>query len=425
MALLIKGGRLICPKNKIDGIFDILIEKQKIISIQKEIKTEGVRSIDARGKIVSPGLVDIHTHLRIPGREDEETLYTGSLAAGKGGFTTVLCMPNTSPPIDNRMTVSGILDEARKIDLVNILVCGTITKRREGKEISDFGELKEAGCVAVSDDGEPVKDSSVMRRAIEYAKMPSLLVISHCEDKDLSSYGCIHEDKISTILGLRPIPEIAETIFVAREIELSRYLNSHIHLSHISLARSIELIRRAKEEKISISCDTCPHYFTLTNESTKTYDTNTKVNPPLRTEKDKEAIKRALKEGIIDCISTDHAPHTQAEKELEFEKAPFGVIGLETALSLGITELVEKGILGLSQLIEKMSLNPARLLGLKNKGSLSEGSDADIVIFDPNKEWIVKKEEILSKSKNSPFIGWKLRGVVEHTICRGKIVYKG
>jgi len=424
MSLLIKGGRLICPKNKIDQICDILIERQKIISIQKEIKKEGIKAIDAKDKIVIPGLIDIHTHLRVPGREDEETLYTASQAAAKGGFTTVLCMPNTDPTIDNRMTASGILDEARRLDLINIIPCGAITKGRKGEEISDFGELKSAGCLALSDDGNPVENTSVMRRAIEYAKMFGLLVISHCEDKDLSLTGSVHEDRVSTLLGLRPIPEIAESIFVAREIELARYLNSPVHLCHISLARSVELIQRAKEENISISCDTCPHYFTLTNEACKTYDTNTKVNPPLRTEKDREVIKKALKDGIIDCISTDHAPHTQAEKESEFESAPFGIIGLETALSLGITELIEKGILGWSQLIEEMSLNPAKILGLKDKGSLSEGADADIVIINPNKEWIVKKEDFLSKSKNSPFIGWKLKGEVLYTVYQGKVVYK-
>jgi len=359
MSLLIKNGRIIDPANKVDCISDLLIEKGKVAKIESQIKLQDVtKVIEAKDKIVIPGLIDMHTHLRQPGRDDEETILSGSRAAVKGGFTTILCMANTSPVIDNASVVRWIIKEAESVGLLNIIPVGAVTKGLEGKELAELGELKDAGCLAISDDGRPVKNAQLMRRALEYAKMLGLLLISHCEDVDLSQDGLADESLISTVSGLGGIPQIAETIFVAREIELARFLNAKIHLAHITTQRSVELIQRAKKEGISITAETCPHYFTLTHEAIREFDTNTKVNPPLRSKEDVEAIKKGLSEGIIDCIATDHAPHNQAEKELEFYAAPSGIIGLETALSLAIGELLDNKVMTWPELVRKMSSTP-------------------------------------------------------------------
>lgn len=425
MKILIKSGHVVDPVNKIDAEMDILIEDGKIEAVSKNIKTAAAEVIDAKGKIVTPGLIDMHAHLREPGREDEETLLTASKAAVKGGFSSICAMPNTTPPADNQGVVGFISSEGKRIGLSNIYVIGTITKGRQGQELAEFGELKTAGVVALSDDGSSVENSEIMRRALEYAGMYNLPIIAHCEDKTLSKDGVMNEGFISTLLGLRGIPAISESARVARELELCAMTKGKLHIAHVSTKRSVELIRDAKKRGLTVTCETCPHYFTLTDEAVKQsgFDTNTKMNPPLRAQEDREAVKQALRDGTIDCIATDHAPHTEDEKDTDFDTAPFGIIGLETALSLVIMELLDKKILNWAGLVEKMSINPSRILGL-NKGTLSKASDADIAIIDPNKEWQVTKDTLESKSKNTPFLGRTLKGMAVAVITEGRVVYK-
>jgi len=403
---------------------DILLERGVIAKIATTINAQPTDVVEASGKFVLPGLIDLHVHLRQPGGEDKETIETGSRAAAKGGFTTIFCMPNTDPVIDNAMIVEAIIKEAKRVGLVNVFPVGAISRGQKGQELTDMFELKEAGCLALSDDGRAVGNAQLMRLALEYAKMAGLLLIEHCEDPTLSHCRVMNEGMNSTLLGLKGIPGAAETVIVGRDIELAHYLKTKIHLAHISLKRSVELIRWAKAQAIGVTAEATPHHFTLTDDMVKSFDTKTKVNPPLRTPEDVEALKEALKDGTIDCIASDHAPHTEEEKEFEYDQAPFGMIGLETALGLAVTELVEKKYLTWPQLVEKMSTRPARIVGLANKGEIQEGKDADMTIVDPQKEWVVKKEEFASKSKNSPFIGRKLKGCVVATICGGKVVYQ-
>lgn len=424
MSLLIKGGRVIDPATNTDSKLDILIKGTKISSLGKNLKTKDItRVIDAQGKIVIPGLIDLHAHLRQPGREDKETIETASHAAAKGGFTTVLAMPNTSPVADNEGVIEFIISLNRKVRMINILPVAALTRGLRGEELSEAGQLKDAGAVALSDDGEPVRNSFIVRKAMEYASMLDLLVISHCEDKALSCGGVMNEGYFSTILGLKAQPSIAESVMLGRDLRIAQMTKARLHIAHVTTAESVKLLAQAKRENILVTAETCPHYFTLTDEAVVSFDTNLKVNPPLRSKEDREAIKKGLKDGTIDIIATDHAPHTEAEKDVEFDYAPFGMIGLETAFSLGLSELVDKGTLSLAGLLEKMSLNPAKILNLPNKGRLSPDCDADIVIVDVEREWTVEKDKIKSKSKNTPFIGWKLKGVIEQTICAGREVY--
>ena len=424
MSLVIKNAVIVNADRMRKEPQDILIEKGTIVKIGKGISADGAKVVDAAGKLVFPGLIDMHVHLREPGREDKETIETGSRAAAKGGFTTVLCMPNTTPVIDNAMIVEAILKEARRVGLVNVIPVGAITRGQNGEELTDMFELKQAGCLALSDDGKTVGNSRLMRLAMEYSRMTGLFLIEHCQDPDLWCKGVMNEGDVSTVLGLKGDPGISETVIVGRDIELARYLNARIHLAHMSLKRSVELIRFAKSQGIAVTAEACPHHFTLTDEAVKTFDTNTKVNPPLRTREDVDAIKEGLKDGTIDCIVTDHAPHTAEEKEMDYDHAPYGMIGLETAVGLTVTELVEKKVLSWTQMAERMSAAPARITGLANKGIIREGMDADITIIDPEKVWEVRKEDIVSKSKNSPFIGRKLKGAVVTTIYGGKTTYQ-
>ncbi|MCD6257220.1 dihydroorotase [Candidatus Aerophobetes bacterium] len=422
MSILIKRGMVVDPASHREDVLDILIEDKIIKKIGKDIKSYGAEVIDAREKIVIPGLVDLHTHLREPGREDEETIRTGTLAAAKGGFTTICCMPNTNPPIDNPTVVKYIYREAEKNGVVEVLPVGTISYRREGKKLSEMGRLKESGVVGFSDDGSWVVDSNLMRRALEYAKMFNLPIISHCEDPYLSKDGVMNEGYWSTVLGLPGIPAEAEEIAIFRDLSLARLTGSKLHIAHLSTRGGVELIRKAKQENIKVSCEVTPHHLALCDEAVKNFDTNTKVNPPLRTGKDIEALKDGLREGVIDIIATDHAPHTQEEKELEYSRSPFGIIGLETALSLVIKELVEPGILSFMEAIAKLTINPSRIIGI-DRGKIREGSMANLAVVDLSRSWQVKEEEFFSLSKNSAFIGWTLPGKVEFTICKGKIVY--
>lgn len=423
MSLLIKNATIINASKKSSSEQDILIEKGIIVKIGKSIKADGLKVIDAKGKYVLPGLIDMHVHFREPGREDKETIESGSRAAAKGGFTTVVCMPNTSPVIDNCMIVEAISKESKRLGLINIIPAGAITKGQKGEELTDMFELKKAGCLAVTEDGMSVSNSRVMRYAMEYAKMVGLVVMDHCQDHDLLGDGVMHEGDVSTELGLKGDPGISETIVVSRDIELARYLDASIHLQHISLERSLHLIRAAKKEGIKVTAEVCPHHFSLTEEDVRSFDTSTKVNPPLRTKQDVLAVKKALKDGTIDCIATDHAPHSFEDKEVDFDHAPFGMIGLETAVGLVVTELVNHKVITWPQMVAKMSSVPASILGLENKGKIAEGADADIIIVDPEAEWEFKKENIVSKSKNSPFVGRKFTGLVEVTICGGRVVY--
>jgi len=424
MALIIKNGIIVNADKKSDSPRDILIDKGKIIKIAPNIPVGKNKPVDGKGKFVLPGLIDTHVHLREPGREDKETIATGSRAAVKGGFTTVMCMPNTDPVADNAMIVEGIIKEARRVGLLRVIPVGAVTRGQRGNQLTDMFELKEAGCLALSDDGSTVANAKVMRLSLEYARMAGLLIVEHCQDSFASAGAVMNEGYNSTFLGMKGDPGFSETVMVARDIEIARYLNARIHFAHISLKRSVDIIRQAKADGVQVTCEVTPHHFTLTDDAVKTFDPNTKVNPPLRSAEDVQALKKALKDGAIDSIASDHAPHTQEDKEVGFDHAPFGMIGLETALGLAVSELVDKKVLTWPGIAEKMSASPARIFGLAGKGRVQEGADADIVIVDPDREWVVKKDDIASKSKNTPFIGRKLKGLVEATIYGGKIVYQ-
>lgn len=425
MEILLKGGHVVDPSADLDSAADILIKDGKIADVGKNLKASGAKIIDCKGKIVLPGLIDMHAHFRQPGREDEETFITGGRAALRGGFTSVLCMANTSPPVDNKGVVEYIYAESKKTDLANIYTVGAVTKGLEGKELTEIGQIYEAGAKALSDDGKPVMNAELMRRALEYAKMFGLPIISHCEDTDLSRNGVMNEGFISTRMGLKGVPRAAEIVMIMRDIELAQLTGSRVHIAHVSTKESVELIRQAKKKKINVTCETCPHYFTLTEEAVLGFNTNAKVNPPLRTKEDLEAVKRGLSDGTIDAIATDHAPHAEEEKDVEFDFAASGMVGLETALSLVYTELVKKGSLSWSQAAERMSLNPARILGLGGKGSLKAGCDADITVFDPEANWVVEAKGLESKSKNTPFMGMRLDGAAALVIVGGRIKFDG
>jgi dihydroorotase len=424
MGLLIKNAIIVNADKISNKPQDILCEEGKITQNAADIASSNHEIINAAGKKVLPGLIDIHTHLRQPGREDKETIETGARAAVKGGFTSIMCMPNTNPIIDNAMVVEFIIREASRVGLCNVYPIGAITKGQQDGELTDMAELKASGCLAFSDDGKSVLNSRLFRLAMEYAKMLDVLIIEHCQDPLLTAGGVMNEGVVSTRIGLKGDPGIAETVTVARDIEIALYLDARVHLAHMSLKRSCELIRFAKSQGVKVTAEACPHHFVLTDEACSSFDTSTKVNPPLRSHEDVQAIKEAIADGTIDCIVTDHAPHTKEDKEVGFDGAPFGLIGLETSLGLTITELVKTGIIDLAQMVDRMSSAPARIVGLANKGTIKTGYDADITIIDPDKEWTVTLEGFVSKSKNSPFIGRKLKGQVAYTICSGKVVYK-
>ncbi|MFH1837242.1 MAG: dihydroorotase [Candidatus Omnitrophota bacterium] len=423
MDILIKNGRIIDPSSGMDKKGDILIENGKITRIGGAINKKTDVVIDASGKICAPGLIDMHTHLREPGREDAETIETGLKAAIRGGFTTVCAMPNTTPPCDNQAAAEFIIKKAKKAGLGTVFPIGTITEKREGKKLAEMAELKNAGCPAISDDGDSVYDASLMKRALEYASMLDLVIISHCEDTDLSENGVMREGYYSTILGLGPIPEEAESVIVERDIRLAEKAKARIHIAHVSTLSSVEIIREAKKRGVKVTAEVTPHHITLTDKDLKTYDTNMKVNPPLALEADVKALKKALKDGTIDVIATDHAPHPENEKEKEFDYAPFGMIGLETALPLVKEALIDTGLMEWTEVIRKLTQNPAEILKI-DKGHLKEGALADIVVIDPEAKWIYKREEIVSKSKNSPFIGREMKAKVTHVIAGGKIVFE-
>jgi dihydroorotase len=419
-ALIIKNGRVIDPANDVDAVRDVAVVAGQI--------TDGVPQgshpevIDATGLIVTPGLIDMHVHLREPGRGDKETIESGTACAARGGFTSVVCMPNTTPPADNTGTIAFIMQRAAAVACVNVFPTGAITRDLKGEELASIGSLKRAGIVAITDDGHCVQNNDLMRRAVEYAKMFDLPVLDHCEDSNLVSSGVMHEGYWSAVLGLRGWPSAGEEVIVARNIVLAELADWHIHCQHLSSWQSVDMIRAAKQRGVKISAEACPHHFTLTDACLKAYDTNYKMNPPLRTERDRDALRAGLADGTIDCIASDHAPHCTYEKEVEFDNAPFGIIGLETELALSLA-LVQKGVLTLRQLIEKFTVNPARLLQIA-KGTLSVGADGDITILDPNREWVYDVAGSASRSRNSPFHGWQLRGKARMTIVAGRIIWR-
>jgi dihydroorotase len=422
MKLLIKNGHVIDPANGIDEVTDIFIEDGVISETEVDTELEGldIPIIDASGMIVAPGLVDMHVHLREPGQEYKEDIETGTRAAVCGGVTSVACMPNTDPVCDNETVVRYIKSRAAEVGYANVFPVGAISKGLEGKYLAEIGEMAFAGAVAVSDDGRPVENSALMRRAIEYSQMFDVTVISHCEDAALGE-GDMNEGAVASSMGLRGISRAAEEVMAARDILVAEAVGGRVHIAHISTRGTVELVRRAKERGVNVTCETCPHYFSLTDEACIGFNTNAKMNPPLRTADDVQAIKEGLKDGTIDCIVTDHAPHHIDEKMCEFQNAKNGIVGLETSLGLGIKNLVKEGVLTLSQLIEKMSLNPSKILGI-SKGTLSRGRAADIVIFNPDKPWTVDVTKLHSKGKNSPYDGFELYGKPEYVIVNGEVI---
>jgi len=416
--ILIKNGHLVDPANGRDGRFDLLIDRGKIADVQPAISANGVRVIDAAGRLVAPGLIDLHTHLRQPGREDKETVETGAHAALRGGFTTICAMPNTSPAIDHRGVVDFLHREAKRIGLVSIRPIGAITKGREGRELTDFGELFDAGCVALSDDGSPVADSWLMRRALEYARVFGRPLIQHAEDPRLSAGGVMHEGLVSTMLGLRGIPSEAESVLVARDISLAELTGGWVHFAHLSCAQSVELVRQAKRRGVRITCEVTPHHLALTHEAVGEFNTDAKVNPPLRTEQDRLALIEGLQDGTIDCIATDHAPHADWEKAADFDSAPFGTSSLETALAVCVETLVVPGLLGWGQLIEALSTHPAQIADIEG-GTLGVGAEANVTIIDPTARWAVDPQRFVSKGRHSPFAGRTLTGAVVRVLYRG------
>lgn len=422
-SILIRGGRVFCYKNGIDGEeLDILISDGKIVEIGKNLKCQN--EIDARGMYVFPGFIDLHVHLREPGGENKETIDTGTRAAAKGGITTVVAMANTTPRIDTPEVYFDVISRISRKAVVNVIQSGNATKGMEGKEITEMGLMKNLGCYIFTDDGKPISDAKVMHRVLTYSKNFDVLVFEHPEEVSLSENGVINQGRKSLELGLQGIPNCSESIAVARNILLVQETNSYVHLQHISTKESVELIRWAKKEGINITSEATPHHLILTDDSiTSHLDTNKKMNPPLRSEEDRKALIEALKDGTIDVIATDHAPHTKFEKSLTIQEAPFGTIGLETALPVLYTYLVRTGEITLLQLVKLFSFNPSRILRLENKGHLSVGSDADITIFDPNTERIITEDFFVSKSKNSCFIGMRVEGEVKYTICSGRLVW--
>jgi dihydroorotase len=421
--ILIRGGRVIDPARRLDEPADVYLLEGRVEGVGRNLGTPpGAMVVDASGQVVAPGLIDVHVHLREPGQEDLETVATGAMAAAAGGFTAVCAMPNTDPVCDNQGVVGFVKAQAQRAGKARVYPIGAVSLGQQGQQLAEFGELVGAGAVAVSDDGKPVASSHLMRTALEYARTFGIPVADHCEDPTLAG-GAMHEGLVSTRLGLKGIPSAAEEIMVARDLLLAELTGGHIHLCHMSTRGSVDLIRRAKERGVRVTAEACPHHFSLTDEACEGYDTNAKMNPPLREAADREAIRQALKDGTIDVIATDHAPHHYDAKEREFDDAPNGIIGLETALGLAITELVATRLLTLPELVARMSTMPAKIFGLPG-GTLAPGAPADVTVFDPAAEWTVRPQEFLSKSRNTPFGGRRLTGRATVTIVRGQVVFQ-
>ncbi len=425
MNLILANARLIDPVSGRDETLDIRIVDGRIESLKSGIiATASAQVVDLKGKIIAPGFLDMHVHLREPGFEHKETILTGCTAAAAGGFTGVACMPNTNPAIDDESVIRFIQEKARAAlnGLVDVYPVAAVTVGRKGEHMAPLAELASAGAVAFTDDGDPVYDGEIMRRALEYAKMFNKPIIQHAQDLPLTKGGVMNEGFNSTSLGLAGMPATAEDIMVARDIQLARYTDAQYHVAHMSTSGCVELVRAAKTNGLKVTCEVTPHHFTLTDDAVRSYDTNTKMNPPLRTRDDVEAMKQGLKDGTIDVIATDHAPHSYDEKQVEFQAAPFGIVGLETAIGLSITELVQNKILSLYQLIEKLSTNPRRILHLPTI-KIQEGESANLTLFDPSIEWVVDAQKLRSKSKNTPFEGYRLRGRSVAIVNNGQVFW--
>lgn len=427
-SVLLQGGRVIDPSQSLDGVSDILIVDGKIEAIGDRVRgdiggRDDIETIDCNGSVVSPGFVDVHCHLREPGREEVETIATGACAAAAGGFTAVCAMPNTDPVTDNQAAVGFIIRQASRARAARVYPIGAISVGQKGQSLAEFGEMVAAGAVAVSDDGKPVASAHLMRTALEYARTFGIPVADHCEEPTLAAGGAMNEGVVSARLGLKGIPSEAEEIMAIRDILLARRTQGHIHLCHMSTRGSVELIRWGKERGINVTAEVCPHHISLTEQAVENYDTNAKMNPPLRTADDVAALQEAVRDGTIDLIATDHAPHHYDEKEREFADAPNGIIGLETALAVNITWLVESGIIGLPLLIERMSCSPARVFKLPG-GTLRRGSPADVTIFDPKASWVVDASRFRSKGRNTPYAGRTLTGRTKYTLVDGEVVYR-
>jgi dihydroorotase len=422
-SLLIKGGRVLSPEDALDGELDVLVGDGVIRQIAAQLSAQADETLDVRGQVVAPGLVDVHVHLREPGGEASETLETGLQAAVAGGFTAVCPMPNTKPIIDRPDSVRATVEKAQKLGLARVFPIAAVSMESLGESLTDFAGLRAAGAVAVSDDGRPVKTAGLMRRALEEARETGIHVVDHCEDLSLSRSGVVNEGAVAKRLRLRGIPNSSEDVCVARDLILAEATGGHLHVAHLSTARAIELVRAGKRQRIRVTCEVTPHHFTLTDEAVEQYGTQAKMKPPLRSAQDLEAVLAGIADGTVDALATDHAPHAPELKAKEFAEAPFGVIGLETALGLALTQLVHTGRVSLAHLVILMSTNPARLIR-QPLGRLQIGGAADLTIFDPNLEWTYHTAEGRSKSRNSPFDGWKLKGAATATIVAGNIVYR-
>ena len=424
--VLLKGGRIVDPASGRDGDFDVLIDGDRIVRVGKGLPADGASVVDVpRGLVVCPGLIDMHVHLREPGQEHKETVATGTAAAVAGGFTAVACMPNTSPVNDNAGVTGYILKKAAEANLARVYPIGAVSRGQMGEQLADIAELHDAGCVAITDDGRPVATALLMRRALEYASMFNMLVIEHCEDQTLKADGVAHEGFQASSLGLRGIPGEAESIMALRDISLAELTGGAVHVAHMSARQTIDAVRYGKARGIKVTCEVTPHHFVLTDAllgAPVAYDTNTKMNPPLREEADRDAMLQGIVDGSVDVIATDHAPHHADEKHVEFDQAPFGITGLETAVSLCFDRLIHTGLISVPRLVELLSVNPARLLRVPG-GSLAEGAPADITLLAPDLQVTVSAAAMRSKSKNTPFNGWKLRGGVAATIVAGRVVY--
>jgi dihydroorotase len=424
MRLVLKGGRVIDPSQGLDDRVDVLIEDGHVQKLGNRFDSRGGRTIDVSGRLVCPGFIDLHTHLREPGREDKETIATGTRAAAAGGYTAVCSMPNTDPVNDGAGITRAILDRARAEGVVRVHPIGAITRGSQGEDLAEFGDLREAGCVAVSDDGRPVQSARVMRRALEYARAFDLTVIDHCEEPSLFQGAAMNEGTVATLLGLRGTPAVAETMVVERDVLLAELVSGKVHIAHVSAAASVEAVRRGKARGVRVTAEATPHHLLLTDQAVRDsgYDTSTKMNPPLRTEDDRQALIEGLRDGTIDCIATDHAPHTVDDKKVEYDQAAFGVVGLETAVALCLDRLVGGGILDLPRLISLLSTRPARILGLPG-GSLAPGSPADVTVLDLGRRVKVDPSRFESKGRNTPFGGWSLKGGPALTIVDGRVAW--
>jgi dihydroorotase len=428
MKLLLKGGRVIDSRSGKDGELDVLVENGRIARVDRNVRADGAEVIElGKGWIVAPGLVDMHVHLREPGQEHKETIATGAAAAVAGGFTAIACMPNTDPVNDHAGITQFIIKKATDANLARVYPIGAVSIGSRGEQLSELGEQKSAGCVAFSDDGRPVATALLMRRALEYAGMLGVPIVDHCEDPSLKGDGVAHEGFHASALGLRGIPGLAESLMVERDVSLAELTGAHVHICHMSARQSLRAVRAGKERGVRVTCEVAPHHFTLTDEALDgpiKYDTNLKMNPPLREAADRDAMLEGIADGTVDAIATDHAPHHADEKMVEFDRAPFGITGLETAVPLVFDRLVHAGRIGVKRAIELLSSNPARALNLPG-GTLADGAAADIVVIDPDRRVTIDAGRHVSKSRNTPFNGWELRGAVAYTLVGGRIVHRG